>query len=686
MLGDDFLLVEYCGMYQIHLYVFVRASHAHHVSKIAISKVPTFRTSYGAMGNATPKMLAQRKGGVAVSFNLGGSSFCFVAAHLAAHQGERGQMLERNRDCARILKELDLRGDGTDTCACFDHVVLCGDLNYRLGPPELSDNAELSTAASYWREVADEAAAEAWGALYARDQLQAQIRAGHVLHGFEDGGPYAFPPSFKLTHDEKKGRPLSSRSPCLYSVKRVPSYTDRVLLLSQPGKPALRRLAQGTAGDGRDGHEQWTESDHLPVWSVFSGSYMLRAAAVLDEGFEETWLLSLTSLQVRVAIGALREGHGDATAEGGWEHLCGDRLPMTEHAPLLSATLTASFLSREAEHLGAPLPPGTLPAGSGSDAELTARWEGGEFPLSPMASQRGLAWLKPETLRLQLFASNGGNARIPLGSAAVSVAAACRAAPPHIVQPAGPEGTACTAALEVVAPLSAFGCYAGEATLGFRFRISDEAAAEAAEVLAREGRARGPPPHPTRSTSAASEHTRRTSPAGTRWRPHRSSGLVLGSCGGGSTLSVDGDAEDMTPRVSEVSALRAEPSFQLGVKRLLSLARGSVASHSIHRGHHGSTIDGAPRARDTKPRMDSLPSPREPDPSPPELEAHSCDSGASSSEPPPRKSSVLTTRVSGVTVPVAASPPPPPPPPPGEPPPATPTVRLKKGGAPVDVI
>ena len=127
---------------------------------------------------------------------------------------------------------------------------------------------------------------------------------------------------------------------------RTPSYTDRVLLLSQPGKPPLRRLAQGTAGDGRDGRPPWTESDHQPVWSVFGGVYMLPAAAVLDEGFEETWLLCLTSLQVRVAIGALREGHGDATAEGGWEHLCGDRLPMTELTPLLSATLTASFLSR----------------------------------------------------------------------------------------------------------------------------------------------------------------------------------------------------------------------------------------------------------------------------------------------------------------------------------------------------
>jgi len=31
-------------------------------------------------------MLAQRKGGVAISMQLGGSSLCFVTAHLAAHQ------------------------------------------------------------------------------------------------------------------------------------------------------------------------------------------------------------------------------------------------------------------------------------------------------------------------------------------------------------------------------------------------------------------------------------------------------------------------------------------------------------------------------------------------------------------------------------------------------------------------
>ena len=35
ILGDDFLLVEYVGMYQIHLYAFVRTSHAHQVNGAA---------------------------------------------------------------------------------------------------------------------------------------------------------------------------------------------------------------------------------------------------------------------------------------------------------------------------------------------------------------------------------------------------------------------------------------------------------------------------------------------------------------------------------------------------------------------------------------------------------------------------------------------------------------------------
>ena len=49
--------------------------NAAQVSEIALSKVPTFRAAYGAVGtHATPKALKMRKGGVAVSFTLGGTS------------------------------------------------------------------------------------------------------------------------------------------------------------------------------------------------------------------------------------------------------------------------------------------------------------------------------------------------------------------------------------------------------------------------------------------------------------------------------------------------------------------------------------------------------------------------------------------------------------------------------------
>ena len=68
------------------------------------------------------------------------TTFCFVTAHLAAHQGEKGQLQERNRDCVRILQ--NLLGDGRDACASFDHLFFFGDLNYRLGPAELPDKVK----------------------------------------------------------------------------------------------------------------------------------------------------------------------------------------------------------------------------------------------------------------------------------------------------------------------------------------------------------------------------------------------------------------------------------------------------------------------------------------------------------------------------------------------------------------
>ena len=105
VLGSEFTLVEAMPMFQIQLFVFVRTSHLHHAGRVACGAVPTFRTAYSKAGTyATPKMLAMRKGGVGITLSLGRTTFCFVTAHLAAHQGEKGQMLERNRDSVRIYR------------------------------------------------------------------------------------------------------------------------------------------------------------------------------------------------------------------------------------------------------------------------------------------------------------------------------------------------------------------------------------------------------------------------------------------------------------------------------------------------------------------------------------------------------------------------------------------------------
>ena len=78
-LGDEFTLVEAVPMYQIQVFVFVRVSHLHHASRVAVSQVPTFRAAYSKIGGQmTPTMLARRKGGVAVTLSLGRTTFCFV--------------------------------------------------------------------------------------------------------------------------------------------------------------------------------------------------------------------------------------------------------------------------------------------------------------------------------------------------------------------------------------------------------------------------------------------------------------------------------------------------------------------------------------------------------------------------------------------------------------------------------
>ncbi|KAL1503229.1 hypothetical protein AB1Y20_011285 [Prymnesium parvum] len=478
ILGDEFILLEAVPMYQIHMFVFIRISHIQHVTDVSVSKVPTFRATYNALGtHTTPKVLARRKGGVGVSFSVGRTSYCFIAAHLAAHQGEKGQLQERNRDTVRILRELDLSGAGRDSCVSFDHLFLCGDLNYRLGAAELPDRATARDEGSrYWDEVAGEIKRADWGALYARDQLSRQMQLGKALTGFDDGGALPFPPSFKLSDDPRKGAQVGD-APRMYHKKRIPSYTDRVLTLHAPGTPKPVRVAQGAA-HGIDA------SDHAPVWAIFESQCLLQSPPIDELDFEEQWYLRLLSLSVRVNIGELREGRGDTTTEGGWEHCWGDR--WLGGIPALRASLEGNFLSRGRERLSAPLPPGTIVQGEGSSLELLARWEGAEFALSLIASQHGLEWLQVETLTIHIYAGEG-NVNIPLGSARFGVAEACRLTRMSVAGLAA--DSLCTTVQTGLSHLSWCGVRCGELETAFCFKLT-----EAAVLAATPLNAHRPPP------------------------------------------------------------------------------------------------------------------------------------------------------------------------------------------------
>lgn len=73
------------------------------------------------------------KGGVAISFDYGGTRLCFVNSHLAAHQSAK-HAEKRNSDYSEICHGVMGSIGNTKQALLnqFHHVFWCGDLNYRL--------------------------------------------------------------------------------------------------------------------------------------------------------------------------------------------------------------------------------------------------------------------------------------------------------------------------------------------------------------------------------------------------------------------------------------------------------------------------------------------------------------------------------------------------------------------------
>ncbi|KAF1314958.1 Kinesin-like protein, partial [Globisporangium splendens] len=234
-LGDKFALVGKVELMEMRLFVHVQTKHS--VTGIEKATVPTGLGS--VLGN---------KGGLIFKMMVQDTSLCFVSCHLAAHQDQKF-LDKRNSDCASILginfamKKVSLDHQ-FDHCFWFGNLNYCVNLNYTK-PRERSSE-------QHFAEVLACVRAKKWTLLNSNDQLKHQIEEKKALSGWELP-PALFPPTFKRIR----------HAPDEYNPQRIPSYCDRVLHKSLPGRRAHLKLQRFTC------IESISSSDHKPVRAEF---------------------------------------------------------------------------------------------------------------------------------------------------------------------------------------------------------------------------------------------------------------------------------------------------------------------------------------------------------------------------------------------------------------------------------
>lgn len=226
------------------------------------------------------------KGGTALRFRLFDTTFCFVCAHLAAHQNAVAQ---RNNDYHAINAKIEFRDEGAgsgsigggevdvapsspsastsspSTFGVFDHdfLVWLGDFNYRLseglptekvfelvGQPLGGGGGSTTSIGSL--------SGGALESLRRADQLCIERAAGRVFSGFSEG-PLSFRPTYKF----QVGTSLYEARP--EKKLRPPAWCDRILWRTSPGVTSPRHWRQLFYGSV----ESIKASDHKPVHALF---------------------------------------------------------------------------------------------------------------------------------------------------------------------------------------------------------------------------------------------------------------------------------------------------------------------------------------------------------------------------------------------------------------------------------
>ncbi|XP_062106741.1 type I inositol polyphosphate 5-phosphatase 8-like [Humulus lupulus] len=210
--------------------------------KHCISNVKVCSVACGIMG------YLGNKGSVSVSMAIDGTSFCFIAAHLASGE-KKGDEGRRNHQVSEIFRRTFFpRSPGDDdnphplTILGHDRIFWFGDLNYRL---YLEDNLA--------RQLIKK---QDWRALQEFDQLRREKEYDGVFQGWKEGD-IEFAPTYKYSQANcnRYSGGLPSRSG---EKQRTPAWCDRILWYGKGVKQLSYFRSESKF------------SDHRPVSALFS--------------------------------------------------------------------------------------------------------------------------------------------------------------------------------------------------------------------------------------------------------------------------------------------------------------------------------------------------------------------------------------------------------------------------------
>ncbi|SJM86508.1 related to Polyphosphatidylinositol phosphatase INP53 [Zygosaccharomyces bailii] len=225
--SEKYLLLRVEQMSSLIILFFVKADKAHMVKQV---EGATKKTGFGGItGN---------KGAVAIRFEYGDTSFCFVNAHFAAGSNN---IDERRNDYESIVKSISFTR--SKTIPHHDSIFWLGDLNYRIILPNEEVRKELADKKEGYIER-----------LLRYDQLTQEINTGVVFQGFREP-TLKFRPTYKYDN-----------STDVYDTSekaRTPSWTDRIVYKGSN----LHPLAYADA--------HLTISDHRPVYAAYRAKVTL---------------------------------------------------------------------------------------------------------------------------------------------------------------------------------------------------------------------------------------------------------------------------------------------------------------------------------------------------------------------------------------------------------------------------